>query len=89
MQRTITITYKWKRSGNKKIKPTHIEALEETAERLVFERLAEGCKLQADGIGFPNQLPIEGELQDFIHMNATDRPDGTEYNGWFTILKTR
>jgi hypothetical protein len=82
MQRKITITYEWKRSGNKKIKPTHIEALEETAERLIFEQLSEGCELEADGTG-------EGELQDFIHMNATDGPDGTEYNGWFTILKTR
>jgi hypothetical protein len=74
MKRTITITYEWKRSRNKKIKPTHIEALEETAERLIFERLAERYR--------------EGELQDFIYMNATDGPDGTEYNGWFTIKKT-
>lgn len=74
MKRTIAITYEWKRSGNKKIKPTHIEALEETAERIIFDRLSEGYQ--------------EGELQDYIHMNATDGPDGTEYNGWFKIEKT-
>ena len=74
MKRTITLNYEWRRSANEQIRPEHIEALEETAEDIIFARLSEGYR--------------EGTLIDYIRIDESDGDDGVEYNGWFTIQKT-
>jgi hypothetical protein len=70
MKRTITITYEWRRAA---IRPEHIEALEESAEEIIFARLSEGYR--------------EGTLIDHLRIDDSDGDDGVEYTGWFTIQK--
>ena len=69
LEKKIEITYRWWRSEGSKIKPKHIEALNETA----IERIQECMK---DGY-------TSGQLLDTVRMDGHDGEDGTEYEGWW------
>jgi hypothetical protein len=90
MKRTITITYEWRKAASAneqargklfargsatRIRPEHIEFLEESAEDIIFARLSGGYR--------------EGTLCDHIRMDESDGDEGVEYTGWFTIQKTQ
>ena len=71
MKRTIEIVYRWWRDGGKKVKASHVEALEERAQDRIFAMVAEGYR--------------SGELYDNIHMTDRDPEDGIEYSGWWEL----
>ena len=58
-------------SDNKEIKPSHLEALKESAMERIYECLKKGY--------------VSGELIDNICMNDEDDADGVEYSGWWTL----
>lgn len=74
MNRKIVITYWWKADNGEEIKPSHIEALEETAEQRINE-------MRADGF-------TAGELIDSISMDDDDPEDGVSYSGWWESRTT-
>ena len=74
MKRKIIITYSWKRLGDKEIKPSHIEALEETATDCIRKMMGKGY--------------LCGGLSDHIHMTANDPEDGVEYTGYWEVEKS-
>ncbi len=71
--RSITIDYRWWRGQGKKIKPEHVEALDEAAMNRIAEMM--------------NQGYVSGELNDNIHILDTDPEDGVEYSGWWEVKK--
>jgi len=75
MTRKIVISYNWKRSDGKKIKPSHVEALEESAMTRINELMQNGY--------------VSGELQDNVHMTPHDPEDGISYHGWAEIKTTK
>ncbi len=71
LEHTVAINYKWWRKNGKKIKPEHVEALDETAMTRISEMM--------------NQGYVEGNLSDNIHMIDSDPEDGVEYGGWWEV----
>mgnify|MGYP001566593834 FL=1 len=69
IERKINITYRWWRDDEKEIDTRHAEALEETAQNMIFQMMIEGY--------------MSGELNDNVHMNDNDPKDGVTYNGWW------
>lgn len=75
IERKINIVYRWWRDGENEIKPSHIPALEETAEKRIHEMMGEGY--------------TSGELNDNIYMDDDDPEDGIEYTGWWEVTGTK
>lgn len=74
MEKKITITYRWwkdDRKDKKQIKPTHQEALEESAMERINSLMKEGY--------------TSGELNDNITMDDEDGNDGVSYTGWWEM----
>jgi hypothetical protein len=71
IERSKLITYRWWRDGKKEIKPEHVPALEERADEIIAEMMAQGLNC--------------GELNDNIHMTDDDPEDGVEYSGWWAV----
>lgn len=78
MKCELKISYWWKRSDGKRIKPEHKEALQESAmERITYmmnKNSSYSCYLQ-------------GKLCDNIHMTDRDPPAGVEYHGGWNVEK--
>ena len=70
MKRKIVITYEWWRGIHEGVKPSHVEALEESATAHINTMLAEEF--------------TSGELIDNINMDDDDPKDGEEYLGWWS-----
>lgn len=70
---TINIDYSWWRSGGSEIKPEHLDALRESAESRIFNKMNEGF--------------VSGELNDNIRMTDDDPENGVEYRGWWNVDK--
>ena len=71
MNRKIEITYWWKRDDGKRIKPGHVEALEERAQEQIFAAVGNGT--------------VCGELFDSVRMGPRDGEEGVGYSGGFEI----
>jgi hypothetical protein len=71
IERKIEITFRWWNDDQTEVKPSHIEALEETAKERIFQQMNEGM--------------TSGELTDNIHIDNTDGEDGIAYSGWWEI----
>ena len=74
MKRTITIKYRWQRSGKKPaVLQKHIEALEEEADDRIREQMAQGF--------------TSGQLAAHVRMDEADGADGVEYQGFWEVVK--
>jgi hypothetical protein len=71
LERIVTIHYNWRRENGKKVKPEHVEALDETATTHIFEMMNKGYS--------------SGLLSDNIHMIDSDPESGVEYRGWWEV----
>lgn len=71
MERQINITYRWWRSDRRRIKPDHVECLEETAMARILSQRDQGM--------------TSGELSDNIRRTSRDPEDGIEYSGYWEV----
>ena len=67
----VMIEYKWHRPDGKPVKPSHIDALKESAWEKISQMMADGY--------------TSGELVDSIRMTGKDPEDGIQYRGWWAI----
>ena len=78
MKNKIEINYHWNCNSDIEIPEKHYEALEEDAEKRIFEMISQGC--------------FEGELHTSIRygkdiVSEEDEEDGLEYSGWWSVQK--
>lgn len=78
MKRKITVSYYWKCDAGIDIPKGHEEALEEDAEKRIFEMMQEGY--------------YQGELSTSVRFGKDivleeDEEDGLEYSGWWSIKR--
>ncbi|MHA1972812.1 MAG: hypothetical protein ACTSW1_07460 [Candidatus Hodarchaeales archaeon] len=66
-----TITYRWWKPDRSEIKTSHIEELDEVAEKRIAELRTEGC--------------TSGDLIANLCLSNEDPNEGIDYNGWWEI----
>ena len=66
-----TITYRWWKKDQTKIKPSHIEELDELAEKRIAEMRVEGM--------------TSGELIENLCLSNEDPNEGIDYKGWWEV----